>query len=174
MKIGVISDTHDQIARIRRAVALFNAETVDLVVHCGDIVSPFTLQFYGGLNSPMKALFGNNTGDLLRHMAYRKEFGLENVELITVPFLSLTAGGRRIAVYHGEVPEITEALLCSKRFDCLFSGHTHIARIREVEGGILHVNPGTLLDAYKEGMSDQPTVALYDTASNRASLVPVE
>lgn len=173
MKIGVISDTHDQIARIKRSVDLFNSENVDLVVHCGDIVSPFTLQFYRSLKSPLKALFGNNTGDLLRHMAYREAFGLGNVEFITVPFLELTVDGRRIGVYHGEVPAITEALIHSKRFDCVFSGHTHIARIGEFEG-ILHVNPGTLLDPYKDGMSGKPTLALYDTESDRAQLVPVE
>ena len=39
MKIRVISDSHVQIARIRRAVDLFNAENVEMVVHCGDIVS---------------------------------------------------------------------------------------------------------------------------------------
>ena len=173
MKIGVISDTHDQIARIKLAVVLFNTKNVELVVHCGDIVSPFTLQFYSSLKSPMKALFGNNTGDLLRHMAYREEFGLGNIEFITVPFLALPVCGRWIGIYHGEVPEITEALIRSKRFDCVFSGHTHIARIREFEG-ILHVNPGTLLDAYKDGMSEKPTVALYETTSNQAQLLPVE
>jgi putative phosphoesterase len=173
MRIGVISDTHDQIERIKKAVALFTGENVDLVVHCGDIVSPFTLQFYRGLKCPMKALFGNNTGDLLRHLAYRKEFELENIEFITVPFMAIPMGGRTIGIYHGDVPEITEALIHSKMFDCVFSGHSHIAKIEEYEE-ILHVNPGTLLDRYKEGMSEKPTVAIYETVSNRAQLVYVE
>jgi len=173
MKIGVLSDTHDQIGRVAKAVALFNGEKVDLVVHCGDIVSPFTLQFYRELKCPMKAMFGNNTGDLLRHIAYRKEFRLEHMELIDIPFVTVNADGRVIGVYHGDVPAITEALIQSKRFDCVFTGHTHIAKIRECDG-VLAVNPGTLLDRYKEGMSEKPTVAVYETESNSARLVFVE
>ena len=40
MKIGLISDTHDNIQNIRRAVRKFNDKRVDLVIHAGDIVSP--------------------------------------------------------------------------------------------------------------------------------------
>lgn len=173
MRIGVLSDTHDQIEHIRKAVALLNSEEVKLVVHCGDIVSPFTLQFYRPLKCPMKALFGNNTGDLLRHLDYRKKFGFEHLEFITVPFASLHVAGRSIGVYHGAVPEITEALIRSKTYDCVFSGHNHIATIRDLDG-VLNVNPGTLLDQYKEGMSKWPTLAIYDTRTNTAELVKVK
>ena len=43
MKIGVLSDTHDHIPKIKRAVEIFNEEKVDLVLHSGDIVAPFSL-----------------------------------------------------------------------------------------------------------------------------------
>lgn len=41
MKIGVISDTHDQGDLILKAVELMNAEKVEMAFHCGDWVSPF-------------------------------------------------------------------------------------------------------------------------------------
>ena len=173
MKIGILSDTHDQIERIGKAVALLNAEDVGLVVHCGDIVSPFTLQFYRDLRCPMKALFGNNTGDLLRHMAYRQKFALSHLELITIPMAALAVDGRSIAVYHGDVPEITDSLIASKTYDCVFSGHTHMAGIG-TRDGVLHVNPGTLLAPYKAGMHERPTLALYETRTHEARLVRVE
>ncbi len=42
MNIGIISDTHDNLALIKKAVTFFNGEKVDLVLHAGDFVSPFT------------------------------------------------------------------------------------------------------------------------------------
>jgi uncharacterized protein len=42
MKIGVLSDTHDQDELIRKAVQQFNEEQVAWVFHCGDWVSPST------------------------------------------------------------------------------------------------------------------------------------
>ena len=173
MKIGGISDTHDQIARVKKAVTLFNKEKVGLVVHCGDIVSPFTLQFYEALKCPMRVIFGNNTGDLLRHIDYATRFGLKNIEFITVPFLALEIDGRKIGVYHGDVPEITQALIMSKIYNCIFSGHNHIASISET-AGVLSVNPGTLMDKHREGVSDRPTVAIYDTVTHKAKLFYVD
>lgn len=40
MKIGVISDTHDQQDLILECVHRLNEADVELVVHCGDWVSP--------------------------------------------------------------------------------------------------------------------------------------
>jgi putative phosphoesterase len=36
--IGIISDTHDNLPAIKRAVDLFNEKNVDLVLHAGDFV----------------------------------------------------------------------------------------------------------------------------------------
>ena len=40
MKIGIISDSHDHVDNIRRAVSVFREASVELVIHAGDIVSP--------------------------------------------------------------------------------------------------------------------------------------
>ncbi|NIO23210.1 MAG: hypothetical protein GTN38_04260, partial [Candidatus Aenigmarchaeota archaeon] len=64
---------------------------------------------------------------------------------------SLEAGGKRIAAYHGDNREITEVLIKCGDYDCVFSGHDHIARV-EKRGKIIFVNPGTLTDKHKEGM----------------------
>ncbi len=167
MKIGIVSDTHDQIERVKKAVEIFNEEGVGLVIHCGDIVSPFTLQFYKGLKCPIKFLFGNNTGDIMFHLNYAKNFGLQNYEFKT--FFYIEADGKKIAVYHGENKEITESLLKCGDYDCVFSGHNHIAKI-EKRGKVLFVNPGTLMDKHKEGMSP-PSIAIYDSATHNAEII---
>ncbi|MHA1794561.1 MAG: metallophosphoesterase family protein, partial [Promethearchaeota archaeon] len=37
-KIGILSDTHDNLPKIKKVVELFIAENVDLITHCGDYV----------------------------------------------------------------------------------------------------------------------------------------
>jgi len=167
MKIGVISDTHDQTLRIKKAIEIFNKEDVKLVVHCGDIVAPFVLQFFKGLNCPIKFLFGNNTGDIALHLGFAKKFGIKNAEFNT--FYSLDIDGRKIAAYHGDVKEIIEALIKCGIYDCVFIGHDHTARI-EKHGNVLLVNPGTLTDKHKEDMKP-PSIALYDSQKNEAKII---
>ena len=53
MRIGVISDTHDNVPMIREAIRRLNALNVDLVLHAGDYVSPFTAKPYSELRATM-------------------------------------------------------------------------------------------------------------------------
>jgi putative phosphoesterase len=167
MKIGIISDTHDQIERIKKTVKILNKEDVKLVVHCGDIVSPFVLQFFKDLNCPIKFLFGNNTGDIVLHLEFSKKFGLKDSEFKN--FYSLEIDDKKIAAYHGDVPEIIKALIECGNYDCVFIGHDHMARI-EKHGNVLVVNPGTLVDKHKEGMKP-PSIAVYDSKRHEAKII---
>ncbi|KAA0005879.1 MAG: YfcE family phosphodiesterase, partial [Thermoplasmata archaeon] len=64
-KIGVISDSHDNMEAIKKAVEFFNENDVELVIHAGDIVSPFTADEFKKLNCDMLLIYGNNDGDKL-------------------------------------------------------------------------------------------------------------
>jgi uncharacterized protein len=105
MKIGVISDTHDQDLLIEKSVQCFNDEKVDLVVHCGDWVSPFILYSFKELRVPIKGVFGNNDGDKFRHVVFGGKFGLDLQ--YEDRFLELEIEGRLIAVFHGDYRSIT-------------------------------------------------------------------
>jgi putative phosphoesterase len=50
MIIGIISDSHDNLTQIKIAVDIFNREKVELVLHAGDFVSPFTFLEFKKLN----------------------------------------------------------------------------------------------------------------------------
>ena len=58
--IGVMADSHDNLESIEKAVKVFNQEQVDLVLHAGDLISPFTAQIFQNLESQFLAVFGNN------------------------------------------------------------------------------------------------------------------
>ncbi|MEL7671087.1 YfcE family phosphodiesterase [Methanobacterium sp.] len=64
-----MSDSHDNLPAIREAVKFFNEAKVELVIHAGDMISPFAANEIKNLNAEFKAVFGNNDGerDGLRH-----------------------------------------------------------------------------------------------------------
>ena len=66
MKIGVLSDTHDNLANIRKAVEIFSKTAWRSSSTAGDFCSPFTLPVFKPLAEKgvkMHAVFGNNDGD---------------------------------------------------------------------------------------------------------------
>ena len=51
MRVGVVSDTHNNLKNVRTIVELFNAEQVDRVIHTGDISQAKTLDVFAGLHA---------------------------------------------------------------------------------------------------------------------------
>ena len=50
--IGIMSDSHDHMDAIKTAVDVFNQAEVELVIHAGDIIAPFTVKEFKKLKSP--------------------------------------------------------------------------------------------------------------------------
>ncbi len=164
MKIGVISDTHDQRQRILEAIGIFNKEKVELVIHCGDWVAPFSAARFSALKCPIKGVFGNNDGDKNLHRERNGSFIEYHDEK-----MELVADGRRIFVTHGHLQQQLNDALKSGKYDAVFSGHTHIAHIK-TEGKTLWLNPGTLVDETSDKIKGM-SVAVYDTETNNAGLI---
>lgn len=167
MKIGVISDTHDQYKNILKTVEMLNEKAVELTIHCGDWVSPFTLTFYKELKSPIKGVFGNNDGDRFLHVARAKDFGL-NIEY-QERVLKLDIDSRSIYAYHGDYEDVTDALVTCGKYDAVFHGHTHIS-VNKTVGKTLSLNPGTLMPVTSDKVKGA-SFAIYDTKSNSAELI---
>jgi putative phosphoesterase len=152
MKIGVLSDTHDNLPNIRKAVAAFLEHGVAAVLHAGDFCSPFTLAEFKPLAErgiPMHAVFGNNDGDRLLLSARGQGIcsfrdGASVLEL----------GGRRIALMH--YPDLAADLHASGAFDLVVYGHDHKKRVEGTRSRLL--NPGTC-SGY---LADAATVAVVD------------
>ena len=133
MKLGIMSDSHDNMPLIAKAVALFNSEKVDLVLHAGDFVSPFTNIEFRKLDAKMVAVFGNNDGDkpyLLKRFA--------DIGEIRDDLRELELDGRKIVLMHQ--PKFLESLHAASGYDLVVYGHTHKVDIRE--GKPLIINPG--------------------------------
>lgn len=50
-----------------------NDESIELLIHAGDFVAPFTSQSFKELKAPLVGVFGNNDGDKLLLKALYKE-----------------------------------------------------------------------------------------------------
>ena len=49
MKIGLISDTHDNIGNILKAVDPINDVNIDIILHAGDFVTPSAIEPFAGV-----------------------------------------------------------------------------------------------------------------------------
>ena len=163
MLIGVMSDTHDDIVQAEKAVARFNREGVGLVLHAGDIISPFMINIFKNLTAPMTAVFGNNDGD--HALLLQKAAAFPHLR-IAGTFARADAGGLRIALLHGHDTTLLETLAGCGSLDLLVHGHSHTPAIRR-SGHLLIVNPGEVF-GHLYGRS---TIALVDTAKRSAEIV---
>jgi uncharacterized protein len=132
MRIGVVSDTHNHLANVRRIVELLNAARVDRVVHTGDVTQAKTWRALAALEAPLVGVFGNNDErEALCVVA------AETATTIVEPPLTLEWAERRILVVHE--PLDVERFLDGH--DVVLHGHDHTRRI-EREDGRLIFNPG--------------------------------
>ena len=60
MKLGVLSDTHNNTDNLQKAISIFNDYRIDLIIHCGDVTSIEILQLLR--EQPIILTFGN--GDI--------------------------------------------------------------------------------------------------------------
>ncbi len=163
MRIAILSDTHDQIPNLQAAVTFCNAYGVTMLIHCGDLISPFMLDELAAFGGACHLVYGNNAGD--QHLI--SQFCGTRFPSITHhgPLGLVEAGGRRLAFTH--YPQMARGLASQGLFDVVCYGHNHIHKVETV-GKTLLVNPGEML-----GKDDQPGFCVLDTATLAVERVEV-
>lgn len=182
MKIAIISDTHDNVASLKRAIDLIKKEEIKLIIHCGDIFLPDTLK--KGLKSfqgKVHVIFSRADADFSRIPEYSfknlpgikvwEEFGQIKLNKKTTthpphPPTRQGASGPLIAFCH--FPEIARNLANSQKYDLVFYGHTHKPWEEKI-GKTRLVNPGNLA-----GLFYKATFAIYDTKNDKLELKILE
>jgi len=159
MKIGIISDTHDNLPQIKKAVEIFNREKVKLVLHAGDFVSPFTFLEFKNLNCPLKGVFGNNDGDKLYLQEKFKGIG----DLFPEPY-QMNLNYKNIVILHKE--ELIDALAKSQEYEVIIYGHTHQTDLRKI-GETIIINPGEC----GGWLSGKSTIALLNLESLETKII---
>ncbi len=155
MIIGIISDSHNNIQNLRKAISLLSQKGMDVLVHCGDLCSTSMVEelarsgvvthlAYGNMDRPsgLKAeceRYGN--------VNYSGEIG------------KITVDGKRFAFCH--YPHSAKKLAEKGTYKAVFYGHTHM-KAESTAGNTLVLNPGEIA-----GMLYQPSCALYDTETRK-------
>ncbi|MDR0373877.1 MAG: metallophosphoesterase [Nitrososphaerota archaeon] len=166
MLIGAISDSHDNLPLIERAVQTLNSQNIAFVLHAGDYIAPFTIAKFKMLNCPLIGVFGNNDGD---HELLKKRFSETKNCTIHNRFTQITVENFRIGLLHGDETELLTALINSNYFDFVIHGHSHLQGIVR-SGKTLSINPGELC-GYITG---KPTIALIDTTKKEAKIIELQ
>lgn len=153
MLVGIMSDSHDYMPRIRAAVKTFIDAGAGAVIHAGDFISPLTFDCFKGLDVPFHAVFGNNDGEKFLLRARFAPLGQ-----IHERFCKTGIAGRRFIITHEN--DVVDSLARSGDYDVVVYGHSHGIDLRRL-GGTLVVNPGEVCG----WLSGRSTAALLDTDS---------
>lgn len=137
MKIGIISDTHDNFSNLEMALDLLQAEGVRTLLHCGDLCGPGIIQTLSGLEVWIARGNMDRQSELPEVAAQTLGFGRMK------RFHRLTLAGYSMAMLHGDDEERLRRTIASNKYAYVFHGHTH--RRRDQRIGKTHViNPGAL------------------------------
>ncbi len=154
--IGIISDSHDNMNALRKAVEFFNERGVKAVLHAGDLVSPFTARAFKELKPKLYFVFGNNDGDKVMLTKRFEEIGATSCG----NFGDLTIDGLHIALLHGTNEALVKAIAKSGEFDVVVRGHTHDPDVKIIEG-VTVIKPGESSGV----LSGKSTVAILEIAN---------
>ena len=158
-QVGLMADTHDNRDAVEKAVALFNARGVGLVLHAGDYIAPFNARWMADLEAPMIGVFGNNDGE---RFGLRAQF--EKIGPIHRPPYRFEACGKRILLMHE--PDEIDALAESGTYDLIVYGHLHEIDLRREQPALV-VNPGEA----GGWMTGRTTVGVLDLDSLAVEIV---
>ncbi len=137
MKIGIISDTHDNQHNLESALSILAAEDVRTVFHCGDICGPGIIRSLAGFDVWI------SQGNMDRHLglaqAVEQTLGRGRLAWLHKPALN----GFQMALIHGDNKAALANLVTSGQYAYVFHGHTHMRRDQTI-GHTRVINPGAL------------------------------
>lgn len=153
MLVGILSDSHGKRKAVRRALELFDAENVEIFVHCGDVGDRAVFDEFVGRD--VRFVWGNTDDPDGPLIAYLQTVGIAVPEEVPLRF---EIGGKSFAVYHGHEGGFDEAVR-TMDVDYLLHGHTHVWRNEKI-GRRRVINPGALQRA------NPKTVAILNTTTD--------
>lgn len=138
MKLGILSDTHENVANLESALDAYRAEGITQIIHCGDLTSADTARCLEGFE--VVYVDGNMDQDLPE--IYRALRDL-NPHSVVLPTYEGDIGGVSIGVTHGNNGSELRRLIEAGKHRYVFHGHTHRRR-DETRGPTRIFNPGAL------------------------------
>lgn len=163
MKIGVLSDTHNDLHATQIALAALRAHGAERLIHCGDITTPEVVLLFAGWE--VTFVLGNNDYDRAGLGAAAAQIGARAPQ----PTAILETPDATIAATHGHHYSEVFRLMASRRYAYVCVGHLHERRdeVRAGYGGVRLINPGALGGSKPQTRS----VCLLDTSADRVEFI---
>lgn len=187
MRIGVVSDIHNNIEALEYALA--HLADADMVLNLGDLVSEYRVDpgiIAMARRNDLLGIVGNHEKTVLFHpgSSLRDRLDPDSLDYLKNMPASrvLDLAGRRVHVAHGapwDDPDDTRCdylyeqdrrnmdRLASLSADVLLLGHTHMPMLTRI-GGLLVLNPGSCGEA--RGKLNRLSFAELDLAANTATI----
>ena len=168
LRIGLLSDIHDHVPALQRALPWLQQHT-DVLLVLGDLVAPFVMKQLGThYTKRIHVVFGNNDGDL--HRLCATAAGFPHVKLHGELFRNVLGNRAVIAQHYPSIADVIDP----EAADLVAFGHDHRAR-RSKRGDAWFVNPGALM-GYDPVVDAEVSAswAVYDGASHTVSFWRLE
>jgi len=172
MIVGIMSDTHDHLPNVDKAVKTIVNSEAELVLHAGDYCSPFVIPHFKAFKGKFIGVFGNNDGD---HEFLKKRFSEFGLDIRGI-FAEIRIDNLRVALLHGGEPgsppgpsELLKSLVDGECYDVLIHGHVHEAKAYK-KGKMLIINPGEVCGY----LTEKPSIALWDTKTMHVKIIPIK
>lgn len=138
MKIGVLSDTHDNLDNLLTVLEIFRERGIETVIHCGDLTDFSLISHFSDFR--LIYLIGN-----MDHASGTIKKRVENLrdDNFAGPVFQGKLDGVFVAATHSHIEGKVMELVREKRFGWIFHGHTHKRRDETLQGTRI-VNPGAL------------------------------
>ena len=155
MKIAVMSDSHDNIWKLRKALGIIKSKNCEKIIHCGDFVAPFMFKELETTGIPVHCVFGNNDGD----KRLLTQFAMESNGLITLSSIigELDIEGFKIGFTH-EWP-VAQGLAAMEKYNLVCFGHSHQYVLKHI-GSTIVLNPGEVM-----GKDGDPGFCIFDVVT---------
>lgn len=164
MLVGVLSDVHDNLDNLRKALEIFKERETEALIFCGDFCSPIPARVIAGeFKGEVHCVFGNGDGDrfLMLNVANTQYPNLK----LHGEYAELVFEGVKVAVTH--YPFYARALARTGDYHAVFSGHTHEASQERIKD-CLWLNPGDVMGWKRKG-----SCAIYNTVTNSGEIVTI-
>ncbi len=138
MKIGVLSDTHDNLDNLLTVLEILRQRDIETVIHCGDLTDFSLISHFSGFR--LIYLTGNMdaaSGTIKKRVEQMREDNFAGL------VFQGKLDGIMVAATHSHLEGKVMELVQEKRFSWIFHGHTHEKRDETVQGTRI-VNPGAL------------------------------
>lgn len=173
MKIAIISDTHDNLANIKKTIDWLKKEKIEIIIHCGDVSNLTTLkEGFADFSGKIYLTLGN------ADLRDKKLYELSPSFSVFGDFGEITIDNKKIAFTH--YLETAKNLSKTRKYDFVFYGHNHKPWLEKTgifprrpklgeRGECWLVNPGNIAGTFYKA-----TFAVYNSEKDKLELKILE